>query len=730
MKLPDLKTIKNGILGLRRDVIRMMRLKFICVAMGILIVVFLIMLTAINIIMQKVSQSQSMVLLQQIAASERYDSLQSDDMGGFREEGFPPGGDKPPGSGVPPQKPAEHTDAAVNTTIHAAMLPDDDVVLMLLDEPAEDNSLQIPGWWGAAPDPNWWANMPNFGAAGDQQNSGGGNGQQGSGGDSGQQGSGGDSGQQNPWGGGNPWAGGNPWGDSNPWAGGNPWGDNNPWAGGNPWGDNNPWAGGNPWDPNWWNNQQQGNGDHSDHDDPKNTKPAMDQPAATAPPATEPPKAPTTEPAPAPPPADTPATQFSAQAAPHESVTQKVTEAPTETAVPAAVQPAETVPPTTAATPPSTVTAEVTTTAAESTTTTAEATTAQITAGTSPEPPEPREPRMDRWKVPITIDHFAIFVDKDGNFLDLRNTEDYTDEQAEEIMKGILAKQKTEGMYGWLQYCTAMKRYGTLIVVTDKTSDQGILNNLFRTTVIIGIFMLLVLLLILVVLSHWITVPVQQAFKRQKQFVSDAGHELKTPLAVLTTNADILQDEIGENKWLVYMQEQIGRMNQLVGDLLRLARMDNACQEYLFKDFDLSMAVAATALPFESTAFEKSKNLEMDIQPDVRYCGSEQHIRQLCAIFIDNAIKYSNENGIIKILLLQRGDHPVIEFYNTGCEISQAETEKIFERFYRGDRARSSSGQSGYGLGLAIAKSIMDVHKIKFQVTCEQGRWIRFLLTF
>ena len=157
---------------------------------------------------------------------------------------------------------------------------------------------------------------------------------------------------------------------------------------------------------------------------------------------------------------------------------------------------------------------------------------------------------MDRWKVPITIDHFAIFVDQDGQYLGLRNTEDYTDEEAEEIMNGILSREKTEGMYGWLQFCTASKNYGTLIVVTDKTSDQGLLNNLFRTTVIIGIFMLLVLLMILIILSQWITLPVHQAFKRQKQFVSDAGHELKTPLAVLTTNADILQDEIGENRWL------------------------------------------------------------------------------------------------------------------------------------------------------------------------------------
>ncbi len=327
------------------------------------------------------------------------------------------------------------------------------------------------------------------------------------------------------------------------------------------------------------------------------------------------------------------------------------------------------------------------------------------------------------------LDHFAIMADHSGGYLGLRNTEDYTDDQAEVILERILQKGEKQGMYGWLQYYVTEKAYGTLIVLTDKTSDQGLLNNLFRTTVIVGILMLLVLLATLCVLSKWITQPVRDAFIRQKQFVSDAGHELKTPLTILSANADLLQDEIGENRWLGYMQEQTSRMNQLVGDLLNLARMDNATQNFEMADFDLSTAINATVLPFEGQAFEIHKNLEMDIQPGVKYYGSEKHIRQLAAIFLDNAMKYSDENGIIKVTLLQRGDNRILEFYNTGCEISQSESDRIFERFYRGDKARKNAGKSGYGLGLAIAKGIMDAHKIKIQVTCQQGKWIRFLLT-
>ncbi len=353
----------------------------------------------------------------------------------------------------------------------------------------------------------------------------------------------------------------------------------------------------------------------------------------------------------------------------------------------------------------------------------------QTETTTTPPPPPPMEPPKDKWNVTITLEHFAILVDKSGNFQGIRNTEDYSMEEAEQIMQGIIRTGETQGMYGWLQYYMTPKDYGTLILVTDKTAEQGLLNQLFLITVIVGCIVLLVLFVFLCILSRWITNPVRTAFVRQKQFVSDAGHELKTPLTILSANADILKDEIGENKWLGYMQEQTGRMNQLVGDLLRLARMDNATMEYVFAPFNLSTAVTATALPFESQAYEMHKNLELDIQPGVTYNGSEQHIRQLAAIFIDNALKYSDEDGVIRVTLLQRGDHAVMEFYNTGCEISQEETDKIFERFYRGDKARGTKGKSGYGLGLAIAKSIMEIHKIKIQVTCEQGKWIRFLLT-
>ncbi len=610
-KLPKIQLPK-----LKFDMMFQLQLKFVAVAMAILIAVFLVMLSSINMMMQTVSQHQSMKLLRQIAESDRYNTLEA-------EPGDMPPDPPPDPLGSEPPAPMAETGFARDTII-------------------EVQQLAYRNWWEEETQngTHWWENEQY----------------------------------------------------TDP-----DWNDNG-------WGDND-------WEETWYTDMTQ-------EDPPERpTRPnwqegTMPPPPweTTAPPAVTTTAAPPTE-------LQTTASAEPSTEPPTDLPTEPPTDPPAEPDVPVIVQPEQ----------PSAAEETTETTTAETTTVTTVQTTVTTETTTTP-PPEPPE-RPNKWNITITIDHFALLVGHNGEFLGLRNTEDYTEEEARSITQNIQRMGQQSGMYNWLQYYSVSKEYGTLYVVTDKTSDQGLLNNLFRITVTVGCIMLLILFVILCILSKWITSPVRTAFKRQKQFVSDAGHELKTPLTVLSANADILQDEIGENKWLGYMQEQTARMNQLVSDLLHLARMDNATQEYEMLPFNLSAAVNATALPFESQAFEMNKNLELDIQSGVEYCGSEKHIRQLAAIFIDNAMKYSNENGTIKITLMKRGDKCVLEFYNTGCEISQKETEKIFERFYRGDKARNNKGKSGYGLGLAIAKSIMDVHKIRIHVTCEQGKWIRFLLT-
>lgn len=218
------------------------------------------------------------------------------------------------------------------------------------------------------------------------------------------------------------------------------------------------------------------------------------------------------------------------------------------------------------------------------------------------------------------------------------------------------------------------------------------------------------------------------AFEKQKHFISDASHELKTPLTIISANADVLSDEIGDNKWLNYIKSQTERMNVLVNDLLNLTRIENKTADFVCSEFNLSKAIESTALPFECQAFEMQKSLDIDIQEDLMFKGSEDHIKQMTAIFIDNALKYSNDQGKIKITLKAQGDKRILSVFNTGSGIKEDEKEKIFERFYRSDDSRARS-TGGYGLGLAIAKSIIDRYKFKISIEIAEGESICFTVT-
>ena len=277
------------------------------------------------------------------------------------------------------------------------------------------------------------------------------------------------------------------------------------------------------------------------------------------------------------------------------------------------------------------------------------------------------------------------------------------------------------------QFYQMGKSNGTIMVFTDKSAEIDMLKKLNRTTIAIGILSFMLLAAAAFFLSKKVMQPLKSAFEKQKQFISDASHELKTPLTVISANADVLTDEIGENRWLTYIKSQTDRMNILVNDLLNLTRLENNSTNFVRTDFDLSKAINNTALPFECQAFELNKKYYVDVEEGLMINGSEQHIKQMVAIFIDNALKYSGENGTIKVSLKHQGDKKIFSVYNTGKGIRDEEADKIFERFYRSDASRNRA-TGGYGLGLAIAKSIIDKHKFKINVENVEGRSIRFVV--
>ena len=328
-----------------------------------------------------------------------------------------------------------------------------------------------------------------------------------------------------------------------------------------------------------------------------------------------------------------------------------------------------------------------------------------------------------------SIDFFIVMADKDGNFLASINNDDLNDKQAQDYISAILKENLNSGMIeNKYQFYKTEKNNGTIMVFTDKGAEMNMLNKLIRTTILIGTISLIVLAAASFFLSRKVMQPLKTAFEKQKQFISDASHELKTPLTVISANADVLTGEIGENRWLTYIKSQTDRMNVLVNDLLNLTRLENNSSNFVRTDFDLSKAIINTALPFECQAFESNKKFDVDVESGLSINGSELHIKQMAAIFIDNALKYSGDGGTVKVSLKKAGDKKVFSVYNTGQGIKEEEKDKLFERFYRSDQSRNRA-TGGYGLGLAIAKSIIDKHKFKIHIENEEGKSVRFVVT-
>lgn len=227
-------------------------------------------------------------------------------------------------------------------------------------------------------------------------------------------------------------------------------------------------------------------------------------------------------------------------------------------------------------------------------------------------------------------------------------------------------------------------------------------------------------------LSSWTVKKVKGDFERQKQFISDASHELRTPLAVINANVDVLAGTIPDNKWIAYIKTEIIRMNDLIKELLYLAKSDVNKQKFDMKLFDMSAAINEVALPFESTVYEQGKKFEINIPGNVlNVYGDEKRIQQIAVILIDNAVKNSEKGAVIRVSLSSGKSRRVLKVYNTGTGIKSDEIEKIFERFYRSDSSRNRQ-TGGCGLGLAIARSIAEAHKGCLSAKSDYGKWAEF----
>lgn len=299
----------------------------------------------------------------------------------------------------------------------------------------------------------------------------------------------------------------------------------------------------------------------------------------------------------------------------------------------------------------------------------------------------------------------------------------YTDEGVNRILSSLKTSEEEFDYKSGFYFVRHTTPTGYSYVCLDYSSFA--LN--FRRTLIwalIGAVEAWFLLLLLSFkLSSMLVRPVQDAFDKQTQFISDASHELKTPVAVIQANADLLLKESGENKWLGYIIQETHRMDKLVKELLFLSNMKKTHLEKVRLNF--SRLIEGTILPYEALSYERGRAIETEIRDDIYVLGDEKEIEKLISILLSNAIKYSYENTKITVSLTSRHRYAVMKVRNEGIGIRDEEKERIFERFYRSSSARSRDDDS-YGLGLAMARTIALNHDARLTVDSEWEKWAEF----
>jgi signal transduction histidine kinase len=338
------------------------------------------------------------------------------------------------------------------------------------------------------------------------------------------------------------------------------------------------------------------------------------------------------------------------------------------------------------------------------------------------EPPKDRDKNLSRI--------YVVTVDPENNYTAVLPEDDaeYSQEELIHMAKTFQAKGKLEGVANHFRYRISENEDGLIICFMDYGFWEHQQYQMLIYSVLIGIGGMLVFTLIAVLLAGWLTKPVVNAFNKQKQFISDAGHELKTPLTIMKASLDILAADNKDNKYFEYLEEENKRMTILVYDLLSLSNLENADERIDLEKINLSRVTEAVCLPFECVAYEAGLKFDLSVEEQLFIMGNDKQLTKMVEVMLDNAIKHTYAYGRVEVRLKKEKGRAVLQVMNEGEPIPEEERNRIFDRFYRGDKARNRN-EGRFGLGLSIANTVAELHKTRINVDCRE-HWIIFSVNF
>ena len=318
---------------------------------------------------------------------------------------------------------------------------------------------------------------------------------------------------------------------------------------------------------------------------------------------------------------------------------------------------------------------------------------------------------------------FAVWFDGEGNISrsSTENIVSLTEENAATLAEAVFAKGREKGFTDGFRYCRALSDGETMLVFLLCDRELGTFRMFLYASIGISLVGILAVFLLLVLFSGRIVRPIAESYEKQKRFITDAGHELKTPITIIQADADVLESEMTEeSEWIEDIRRQTRRLSELTADMIFLSRMEEENAAIQMQDFSLSELVEETARSFQALVRSRNKSFRASVAPELCMTGDEKAVARLVSILMDNAMKYSPEGGSVELTLDKDGRNGRLVVKNTSLPMEKGSADHLLERFARGDSSRNSES-GGFGLGLSIARAVTEAHRGKIHAQSEDG---------
>ncbi len=331
---------------------------------------------------------------------------------------------------------------------------------------------------------------------------------------------------------------------------------------------------------------------------------------------------------------------------------------------------------------------------------------------------------------PFSSRYFTVLLNEKGEILetDISKIASVDSSTAQQMAQQCFTKSKTKGIVDRYVFQQKATSQGKLYLFLNCEDDFSYFYSFLWISLGVCFGGIALVFVLVWFFSGMVMKPVAESYEKQKRFITDAGHELKTPLTIIDANAEVLEMEKGESPWINSIRNQVKRLSELTQNLVFLSRMEEERTVLSFADFSLTDAIMETAQPFEAVATAKGKALEISCKEGVSYRGDEATLRQLISLLLDNAMKYSAENSTVSIALTENGKRKQITVTNKVEQMGPTSPALWFDRFYRQESSRNS-GTGGHGIGLSVAKAIVTAHKGKITAAYEKDHKVVITVT-